>query len=171
MRYPDRAQGAAVFDPTGRYRYRLERYWGSGPCVAFVMLNPNTADATHDDPTIRRCVGFARRWGFGRLVVVNLFAYRARHPRALRTVRDPVGPDADRHLVAAAAEAHRVVAAWGNHGQWRGRDEAALALLGAPLCLGLTNSGAPRHPLYLPADTSPVPLHRSSACAAVNRGV
>lgn len=149
-----RLTGSAVFDPTGTWRYRLERAWGDGRAIAFVMLNPNTADAEHDDPTIRRCVGFARRWGFGRLVVVNLFAWCCRRPRMLREAGDPVGPRNDAHLRRAAAEADRVVAAWGNHGRLLDRDRAVVELLGGPLhCLGTTKHGCPRHPLYLASDT------------------
>lgn len=151
-------RGAATFDGTRRYRYRLDRDWGGGPPVVFVGLNPNRADEVDDDPTIRRCVGFARRWGYGRLVVVNLFAWRARSPRALRAVAEPVGPEADAFLRAAVAEADRVVACWGNGGTLRGRDAAVRRLLGPCACFGLTGRGQPRHPLYLPADTPLQPL-------------
>lgn len=147
-----------MFDPTGAWRYRLERAWDDGPAVAFVMLNPNTADAEHDDPTIRRCVGFARRWGFGRLLVVNLFAWCCPRPSMLREAEDPVGPRNDTHLRRAATEADRVVVAWGNHGRLLDRDREVTETLDGPLyCLGTTRHGCPRHPLYLAADT---PLER-----------
>lgn len=141
-----------MFDARGRYRYRLWRRWrASGPVVAFVMLNPSTADAERDDPTIRRCTGFARAWGFAAMTVVNLFALRATDPARLRRARDPVGPDNDRHIAAAAAGSDAVVLAWGNHGALGGRDRAVLDLLAGsrPSCLGVTGSGQPRHPLYL----------------------
>lgn len=142
-----------LFDPTGAYRYRLWRVWApDAPRLAFVLLNPNAADAVHDDPTIRRCVGFARAWGYGGVDVVNLFAWRTPNPRALRAAPDPVGPDNDAHLQAVAARAALVVAGWGVHGALAGRDVVVRRLLaGYPLaCLGLTKAGHPRHPLYLP---------------------
>lgn len=149
-------RGHAAFDPTRRYRYLLRRTWGAGPRVAFVMLNPNVADATIDDPTIRRCVGFARRWGFRSVDVVNLFAYRARHPRELARAVDPVGPDNDRHLRRAIARADLIVCAWGatRIAQPRAARLAELLAGRAARCLGRTRSGAPRHPLYLRRDRS-----------------
>ena len=142
--------GGAVFSRDGRYRYRLWRRWKrSLPVVAFVMLNPSTADAQRDDPTIRRCIGFARRWGYGGIEVVNLFALRATQPRALQLAADPVGPRNAEHLARAARRAAAVVAAWGA--------DPAVGVRGAEIerrlsrrlrCLGVTRSGAPRHPLY-----------------------
>lgn len=164
--HPPCVQGRARFDPTGRYRYALWRTWDrSGPTVAFVMLNPSTAGAASDDPTIRRCLGFARAWGFGALVAVNLFALRSPEPARLRRARDPVGPDNDRHIRSAARTASLVIAAWGIHGALAGRDLAVRSLL-APhriSCLGLTRSGQPRHPLYLPSDLRPMRM-RSKLC-------
>jgi hypothetical protein len=148
-------RGSATFDPTRRYRYRLTRRWARGPRVAFVMLDPNTADATKDDPTIRRCVGFARRWGFGSLVVVNLFGLCARHPRELARATDPVGPQNDRHVRRAVRSADLVVCAWGALPLARARARELDGAFGGPRlrCLGLTKMGAPRHPLYLRSDT------------------
>lgn len=142
----------AIFD--GPYRYHLWRRWDAAASLLFVMLNPSTADAARDDPTIRRCVGFARAWGFGAVEVVNLFAWRATDPRELRRARDPVGPDNDRAILAAAARNQAIIAAWGNHGALGERDRQVAALL-APFgarCLGArTSGGAPRHPLYVRA--------------------
>ncbi|MBI4081716.1 MAG: DUF1643 domain-containing protein [Candidatus Lambdaproteobacteria bacterium] len=151
-------RGSATFDPSGRYRYRLIRAWSRrGGRVAFILLNPNTADAERDDATIRRCLGFARGWGHGSLEVVNLFAWCAPRPALLRLAPEPVGPGNDAALRQAAARADRVVAAWGVHGAWRGRDAEVLALLAAEgvtvECFGFTKCGAPRHPLYLPRGT------------------
>jgi hypothetical protein len=142
-------RGDAVFDTTRRYRYRLTRSWAPGAAVAFVMLNPNLADAERDDPTIRRAIGFAKAWGFGELVVVNLFAWRCRDPRDLARVPDPIGPDNDAHLADLPPD---VVVAWGNHGALRGRGADILRRLGQVACLGRTKSGHPRHPLYIRAD-------------------
>ena len=146
----------AVFDESGVYRYLLWRKWDrSRPSVAFVLLNPSTADATADDPTIRRCIGFARGWGFGGMEVANLFAFRATTPRLLGSAIDPVGPENDRHLRELAARAEHVVVAWGNGGALFGRAAAVLPLFeGRELyCLGVTKAGAPRHPLYVRGDS------------------
>lgn len=151
----------AVFDPSGCYRYRLWRVWDpTHPRVTFILLNPSTADADRDDPTLRRCVGFARAWGYGGLEVVNVFAWRATDPAALRRCPDPVGPDNDAAVLAAVQGVALVVAAWGNGGCHQGRAAAVLRLLdGLPLtCLGLTRAAQPRHPLYTPAATLPRPL-------------
>lgn len=137
------------------YRYALWRQWADGPYALFIGLNPSTADETVDDPTIRRCVGFARSWGYGALCMVNLFAFRATQPAVLKQAADPVGPDNDAFLRLAVAGAGIAVAAWGNHGAWRARS-AALASWSFPLqALALTASGEPGHPLYLPATAQP----------------
>ncbi|WP_372422799.1 DUF1643 domain-containing protein [Salinarimonas chemoclinalis] len=150
---------SAVFSACGTYRYRLERPGddasAGAPPIAFVMLNPSTADAERDDPTIRRVRALARGFGYGRVVVANLYALRATDPRALATHPDPVGPENAAHLAALAGEIRDVVCAWGNPADPE-HARAALALLagaGARLWhLGLTRSGAPRHPLYVPRD-------------------
>ncbi len=137
----------------GPYRYLLWRRWADAASVLFVMLNPSTADALRDDPTIRRCLGYARAWGFGAVEVVNLFAWRATDPRELRRAGDPVGPGNDRVIAEAAARNHAVIAAWGLHGALLDRGSRVAALL-APFgarCLGATAAGMPRHPLYLRA--------------------
>jgi hypothetical protein len=126
------------------------------------MLNPSTADATQDDPTIRRCIGFARAWGYGALEVVNLFACRATDPERLRRVPDPVGPENDRHILRAVRRASETVVAWGNRGVHLGRHDAVLRLLRrrrvAVHCLGRTQAGHPRHPLYLRTDAPLMPF-------------
>jgi hypothetical protein len=158
-----RAPGAgAVLDATGAYRYRLWRRWGAGPAVVFVLLNPSSADANRDDPTLRRCAAFARRWGYPAVEVVNLFGYRGADPRCLRAVADPVGPANDGHLRRAARAAGLVVAGWGTHGRLHGRDGVVGAWLAAAVperlaCLGTTASGLPRHPLRVPGSALPVP--------------
>ena len=151
---------SASFSRDRRYRYELGRRWDLGPAVTWVMLNPSTADATVDDPTIRRCIDFSRNWGFGGLRVVNLFALRTPEPSALLHVDDLLGPGGDRRLRAALREADEVVVAWGNvHPRLRARVEAIASLLPAGVsCLGLTARGEPRHPLYVRGDTRPVPF-------------
>ena len=149
----------AVFDPTYTYRYLLTRTWGPGPGVLFVMLNPSTADADHDDPTLRRCTGFARTLGCGALAVVNLYALRATDPHELAGHPDPIGPATDHVIDLAAAHADRYVAAWGAHPAARTRTAVVAATVNRQAarhhrpglaCLGLTKSRQPRHPLYLP---------------------
>jgi hypothetical protein len=155
----------AVFSDSLVYRYRLSRLWDPGvPPMVVIGLNPSTAAARADDPTIRRCRRFARREGCGGLVVVNLFGYRATDPADLKAAADPVGPDNDTFIRDAARSGFPVVAAWGAGGLLHGRDRAvidAVTALRAPLwCLGLTRDGHPRHPLYLPAGA---PLRRYRA--------
>lgn len=148
----------AVFSTDHRYRYLLTRIWN--PDVAptlFICLNPSTADAMANDPTVRRMCGFARRENAGGIVVANLFALRSSNPAVLKRAFDPVGPDNDEHLRAAARAAARVVVAWGAGGSLAGRDRTVAQMLidlGADLaCLGRTQHGHPRHPLYVLADT------------------
>jgi hypothetical protein len=147
----------AVFDPTRSYRYRLWRVWECDrPRLSFIMLNPSTADATQDDPTIRRCLGFATAWGFGALEVVNLFAYRATSPRELRRADDPVGPKNDRHILECVHNVDQIVVAWGNHGNFKRRDRAVIGLienLNNIYCLKPTKTGQPYHPLYVNRET------------------
>lgn len=154
----DDLERTAVVSPCGRYRYDLTRRWrtgGNGQTVCFVMLNPSTADGLVDDPTIRRCMKFARAWGFSDLWVRNLFGLRATHPVVLKTAPDPIGPDGDAYLLGAA-RADRIVLAWGNEVP-PARHRQAVQLLqnaGKTLyCLGTTRLGIPRHPLYVPART------------------
>ena len=119
------------------------------------MLNPSTGDDRHDDPTIRRCIGFATSWGFGRVAVGNLFAFRTRSPSVLRHAALPVGRSNDRWLQRLACDSSRVIAAWGNHGSLMARDRQVCALLGPLHMLSLTQQGQPRHPLYVPASARP----------------
>jgi hypothetical protein len=152
------------------YRYLLWRdFSGSAaaPICAFIGLNPSTADAVHDDPTTRRCIGYARRWGYGALALVNLFAYRSVRPAGLRVARDPVGRYNDAVIDAVAASARLIVCAWGNHGAYRGRSACVAARLrgaGHRLhMLGGSCAGEPLHPLYLPGDLAPVEFADASA--------
>lgn len=146
--------GTATFSDDGTYRYTLGRRWGHRPgYVAFIGLNPSTATAEVDDPTIRRCMGFARRLGYDAMEMLNLFAFRATDPRAMKAARHPVGSANDRHIVQVCRDADLVIAAWGAHGSYLARDEGVEKILPQRAwALGLTKDGAPRHPLYLPAN-------------------
>jgi len=151
--------GAAGFSRCRRYRYWLRRSWDNDlPQCAFIGLNPSTADAQTDDPTLRRCVDFAKQWGCGSLLLVNLFALRATDPRALTTVPDPIGPRANIWLRRAKHESKLLVAAWGNGGMLQNRGHTVAMLLGALQCLGVTAQHMPRHPLYCPKNTPLIPL-------------
>ena len=151
---------SALFSPCGAYRYRLTRtLQGKKKPLLIIGLNPSTADATHNDPTIRRCIGFAERWGHSELVVTNLFSFRSTQPDGLKKTKAPVGPDTDEILQNEAAKAGTILAAWGVHGGLFNRNLEVLKLLeDYPLfCLGITKAGHPRHPLYIRADTQPMP--------------
>lgn len=138
------------------YRYQLSRVWSyDEPHCLWIMLNPSTADASVDDATIRKCERFAYQWGHGGIIVVNLFAFRSRHPKALLATRDPVGPDNDFYIQEAAACTDRVVCGWGAMPFATARARKVPTMLQrrtharSPQCLGLTVKGEPRHPLML----------------------
>lgn len=178
--------GSALFSPDEKYRYTLTRTF-LGPnnglpvnpkSVMFIMLNPSTADAAEGDPTIRRCMTYARDWGYDKLIVCNLFGLRATDPRQLYREYDPIGADNDRHIEAMLIlnrRAHKtpgytlpshewplVVCAWGDHGKLGGRGTVMIQNLRqmgiAPHYLALNASGQPSHPLYLKKDLQPLPL-------------
>ncbi len=150
---------SAIMSTCGNYRYILSRNIPSQPFprprVLFVMLNPSTADAERDDPTIRRCMGFARRWGHEGLYVANLYAYRATSPSDLWQAEDPVGPNNNLHIINLLVTRGDVVCAWGAHAK---KDRVAEFISMAKKanvrlwCLGTTKANAPRHPLYVKAD-------------------
>lgn len=156
-------QKTAILSPCGAYRYRLTREWGDGPHATFIMLNPSTATADIDDPTIRKCMGFARRWNLTGIDVVNLFAYRATDPKAMLKATDPVGPDNYEQTARAIRHASKVICAWGARGSFLDQDETVMGWMLAdvrcmarPMCLRLTSKGAPEHPLYVPYEVEPV---------------
>lgn len=160
----------AVISEDGHYRYHLwRRAPGAKNRCLFVLLNPSTADALEDDPTLRRCIGYAFAWGHDGVDVANPFAWRATQPETLLTVDDPVGPLNHAHLTILAAECSRIVVGWGDgpkgsmkseRGQrWRElfklETSAALRRFGhRGLCFGWTRAGRPKHPLYLRADAA-----------------
>lgn len=156
---------AAVISGCGRYRYELRRVWDpDGPLLEFVMLNPSTADASVDDPTIRRCIGFAKAWGYGGIVVHNLYALRATNPEVLLNYSgDAYGPQNDDFLGRNVADC--TIVAWGAHAATLAPKAVAririLAQLCRPrlFCLGANANGSPKHPLYVPADRTPVRWH------------
>lgn len=152
--------GSAIFGGGAKYRYVLRRKFLLGDkTVVFIMLNPSTATAEESDPTVRRCEGYARKWGFGELVVLNLFALRSTDPKKLYGDDDPVGPENDQYILAECLQAALVVCAWGVHGVYRQRASRVLSIVSPfqPHYLKLTKDGIPMHPLYLKADLVPQP--------------
>ena len=146
----------ASFSPCGTYRYRLWRAWDATfPTMTIIGLNPSTADEQEDDMTIRRCINFARREGCGKLLMVNLFAFRATEPKVMMKAVDPIGPENDAALVLPLSTSKIVIAAWSIHGGHRGRDREVWGMLknAWPVCLGITKNGHPRHPSRIAADT------------------
>ena len=156
-------RGDALISDCGLYRYKLTREWGVGPTCVFIMLNPSTADASEDDPTIRRCIGFARREGCGGLRVENLFAFRATDPDIMfRHAHTAVGATDQFIREAAKAVDGPVIAAWGADKRAQARGARVLKMLREigvyAVCLGMTKSGAPRHPLYVKGDAPLLPM-------------
>ena len=151
----------AYFSPDGVYRYTLRRDFltGSGT-VAFVLLNPSTADATENDPTVTRCVNYAMSWGYSALYVLNIFALRSTDPKALYAHPDPVGPENDDSFRAVLPLCKEVVCGWGNHGTMHNRNLDVIALIKdaglQPMALRVTQDGNPQHPLYLRRDLKPI---------------
>jgi hypothetical protein len=162
------SSSGATFSPCRRWRYLLWRRWDEEkPAANFLMLNPSTADELKLDPTCARARGYAERWGYGALIVTNIFAFRNTNPERMRAAKDPVGPGNDAAIVKAARESGIVVCAWGNHGSFLERSSQARALLNKsgikPYALRINANGEPAHPLYLPAKLLPISWAASSA--------
>lgn len=160
MSNPARINRAAEISNCGQYRWWLRRSWpgGDGRCICFLMLNPSTADADFDDPTIRRCIRFAAGWGYSILSVRNLFSFRATDPRELKKADDPIGGVRGNAEIERAALAQTVVCAWGADAPPARVQEVKALLRNAQLyCLGTTKNGQPRHPLYVPGKTKLIP--------------
>lgn len=149
-------QGNARLSPCRKYRYQLWRRWRKGPSLVWLLLNPSTADEKENDATIKRCIGFAQMWGYGRIDVINLFAFRSTNPNDLDLAHDPVGPENDKVIRRYGNE--QMIAGWGDKGSARAyRNERALAVIQLLkslnckiFCLGVTKKGQPRHPVRLP---------------------
>jgi len=167
--------GVCEFSPCRRYRYVLIREWETcepvepklpGSFLLVIGLNPSTADETQNDPTITRCIGFARKWGFRKLVMMNIFAFRATQPWAMKNQKNPIGAVNDLRLLEIGRHCHArggiVLAAWGTHGAHGDRGsvvQVMMAQADVPLfCLGRTSRGHPKHPLYVAGDTQPIPF-------------
>jgi hypothetical protein len=147
----------AVISDCGNYRYRLTRTWNTEKgTIVFLMLNPSTADVTNNDPTIRRCINFAKDWGYGSLIVGNLFALRTSDPSNLDEHESPIGPKNDSYLQKICKEANMVVAAWGANEAIETREQEVISMLDVDLyALNTTKDNHPSHPLYQEKDTKP----------------
>lgn len=153
----------ATFSPCRRYRYTLWRTWDPDkPVCMFLMLNPSTADAVDNDPTVERCQRRAQKLGYGGLVVCNVFAYRSTDPAVLYTEADPVGPGNDAAILEQARSTGLVICGWGTHGALHGRGAAVLDMLRqagiTPHALRLNRDGSPQHPLYVGYAQLPVSM-------------
>ena len=149
----------AVLSSCRKYRFALWRIWNeSKPYAMIIGLNPSTADEKEDDPTITRCIGLARSWGYGGLCMANLFAFRATEPADMFAANDPIGPGNDEWLIKLADAAGVVVAAWGNDGAYLGRSNEVTLLISDLHCLKINMTGEPAHPLYLKGSLRPIPL-------------
>ncbi len=154
---------SAIISQDEMYRYALTREWNEGVgTVAFIGLNPSTADAFEDDPTIRRCIGFAKSWGYSGLAMINLFAYRATDPKKMMSAADPIGPENDKHIKLFSEIASEIVCAWGAHGSFlkRNKDIEFMIQPSRLKALRLTKDGNPSHPLYLPKHLTPLTFHQ-----------
>ena len=156
----------AEFSECRIYRYALWRKWqwqGDANLVMFIGLNPSTADETQDDPTVRRCIRFAKDWGYGGMLMMNAYAFRATDPKKMKAAADPVGPLCDAAFARRRSEAGLFIAAWGAHCSEERQQQVCRAINRPILCLGRTKSGRPRHPLYLPGDSKPEPFWAPTA--------
>ena len=151
----------AILSDDRKYRYILSRTWDeTKPTVLFIGLNPSTADENEDDPTIRRCIGFAKSWGYGGILMANLFAFRTTNPQGLYTEHDPIGSENDLYIKEYASKAELTIACWGNHGSFHNRAQEVYELVKSMHCLDTNKSGEPKHPLYIKHDTNPKPYSR-----------
>lgn len=154
-------QSGATISECQRYRYSLWRRWSTDPMMTYCMLNPSTADASANDPTITRCSTRAKLLGFGGIYVVNLFALRSTDPRALYLQPEPVGPENNEQILKAAETSNLFICGWGVHGKFKGRDQVVHGMLRAfgvtPHVLKMNKDGSPGHPLYVSYKVKPGP--------------
>ena len=153
---------SAVFSNCRKYRYSLTRSWNSADgYVLFIGLNPSIADEKIDDPTLTRCINFAKDWGYGGLIMVNLFAYMSTYPTDLKKVKLPIGNNNNKHILKNHQKSQLTVAAWGNDGHFLKRDKEVLKIISNLMCLNINKSGQPAHPLYQKKDQELINLPTS----------
>ncbi len=143
----------AIISDDKKYRYLLTRIWDNDKrMVNFIGLNPSTADQIDNDPTMRRCIAFAKSWGYGGLYMTNLFAYRTSKTEELMKSKKPIGKENDKYLLEIEKKVDAVVFAWGANGTFLNRDKQVLNLISKGYYIALTKDKHPRHPLYLKAN-------------------
>ncbi len=169
MQSIDITKDSAIFSPCMKYRYILTRRFDpdNSTVCNFIMLNPSTATAEKNDPTVARCCKYAKRWGYGALIVTNIFAYRATDPKDMKAQNDPFGQDNAYWLRMAAEISDFRVCAWGTNGTYRKQNKAVLWLMKRNpsqglYCLEITKHGHPKHPLYCKCDLKPIPYERAA---------
>lgn len=155
---------SARYSPCEIYRYTLQRIWEPGqPIVAFIGLNPSTATEVENDPTVRRCIGYALSWGYGGMRMLNAFGLRSTDPKGLKQIDDPVGPGNDLWIRKMTKDAALTVACWGTHAELNARHQQLVTMLNTAgcriHCLGMTKGGFPKHPLYLRQSLTAVPFN------------
>ncbi len=165
---PDGTISRAVYSDCEQYRYLLTRCWdGKGENRAvFIGLNPSTATELQNDPTVARCINYAKAWGHDAMTMLNAYAFRSTDPKGLKTIDDPVGPDNDRYISRQTLAASRIILCWGTHAVYLDRGENLFTKLQAwerdLFCLRVTKHGHPSHPLYLKKDLQPIPFGTDS---------
>lgn len=157
-------ESKASFSEDRRYRFTLYRRWDKlGREILFICLNPSTADEAKDDPTVRRCINFAKDWGYRGVWIGNIFALRSTDPSELYKAWEPVGSANNLALRTMVERCDKVVYAWGNHGEHRDRGREVADMLGIAWCFGVNKKGEPRHPLYLKRDAQLMEYTRNPA--------
>lgn len=142
------------------YRYTLSRTWDSTkPTVLFIGLNPSIADENIDDPTITRCINFAKDWGYGTLLMANLFAFRSTYPKEIYLIDNPIGKDNDYYILECVKQSDLIIACWGNNGTHMDREKIIKELVPNLYCLQKNKNGTPHHPLRLSRDINPIPFN------------
>lgn len=150
----------AIISKDKIYRYKLSRTWDSTkPTILFIGLNPSIANENVDDPTITRCINFAKDWGYGTLLMANLFAFRSTYPKDIYLIDDPIGKDNDHYLLECVTQSDLIVACWGNNGTYMNREKVITELVPNLYCLQKNKNGTPHHPLRLPRNIHPLPFN------------
>ena len=150
----------AIISKDKIYRYKLSRTWDSTkPTILFIGLNPSIANENVDDPTITRCINFAKDWGYGTLLMANLFAFRSTYPKDIYLIDDPIGKDNDHYLLECVTQSDLIVACWGNNGTYMNREKVITELVPNLYCLQKNKNGTPHNPLRPPRNIHPVPFN------------
>ena len=150
----------AIISKDKIYRYKLSRTWDSTkPTILFIGLNPSIANENVDDPTITRCINFAKDWGYGTLLMANLFAFRSTYPKEIYLIDDSIGKDNDHYLLECVKQSDLIIACWGNNGTYMNREKVITELVPNLYCLQKNKNGTPHHPLRLPRNIDPVPFN------------